>query len=235
MAESLHIDLPEQVVTDTPATAATLPKRPRESFKTRLVNLIAQNGTQLFHSSDRHPYATVTIDDHRETMSLLGRDFSEYLSRDFYNKAKKVVGSSDLKDATRVLSASAKQHGPQDDVFIRVARVGDVIWLDLGRPQWDAVKVTRDGWTIVANPKVKFRRSRGLLPLPAPVHGTDSLAVMFKQLINITDPILLIAWLVGALRGRKRIRSSALTENTAPERPRRRDSCGASSIPTRLI
>ena len=203
MAESLHIDLSEQVVTDTPSTAATLPKRGRESFKTQLVNLTTKNGTQLFHSSDRHPYATVTIGDHRETMSLRGRDFSEYLSRDYYNKAKKVVGSSDLKDAIRVLAASAKHHGPQDDVFIRLARVGDVIWLDLGRRQWDAVKVTRDGWTIVANPEVKFRRSPGLLPLPAPVHGTDSLAVMFKQLINITDPMLLIAWLVGALRGRK--------------------------------
>lgn len=182
--------------------AASLPKR-SASFKTQLVRLIAQNGTVLFHSPDGQPYATVTIGSHRETMHLAGRAFSDYLSREYYNARKKVVGGSDLKDAIRVLTASAKHAGPQQDVFIRLARVDDVVWLDLGRPQWDAVKITSNGWSVVANPEVKFRRSRGLLALPEPVRGTESLTEMLKKLINIADPMLLIAWLVGALRGRK--------------------------------
>ena len=49
------------------------------SFKTQLVRLISQNGTLLFHSPDGHPYATVTIGTHRETMSLSGRAFSDHL------------------------------------------------------------------------------------------------------------------------------------------------------------
>ncbi len=184
-------------------TPADTPKKRAASFKTQLVRLIAQNGTQLFHSPDGQPYATVTIATHRETMHLAGRAFSDYLSREYYNVKKIVVGGSDLKDAIRVLTASAKHSGPQHDVFIRLARVDDVIWLDLGRPQWDAIKITATGWSIVATPDVKFRRSRGLLPLPAPVRGTDSLTAMLKTLINIADPMLPIAWLVGALRGRK--------------------------------
>lgn len=181
---------------------ADQPKR-SASFKTQLVRLIAQNGTQLFHSPDGHPYATVTIATHRETMHLAGRAFSDYLSREYYNAKKIVVGGSDLKDAIRVLTASAVHAGPQHDVFIRLARVGDVIWLDLGRQQWDAIKITRNGWSVVATPDVKFRRSPGLLALPEPVRGTDSLTVLLKKLINVADPMLLIAWLVGALRGRK--------------------------------
>jgi hypothetical protein len=102
-----------------------------------------------------------------------------------------------------VLTASAIHHGPQQDVFVRLARVGDVIWLDLGRPQWDAIKITRDGWSIVAAPDVKFRRSPGLLALPEPAGGIESLTMMLTQLINVDDPMLLIAWLLGALRGRK--------------------------------
>jgi len=82
-------------------------------------------------------------------------------------------------------------------VFVRLARVGDVIWLDLGRPEWDAVKVTGDGWTIVASPEVRFRRSRGLLALPEPVRGTKTLREMVEALINVADarlPILLVGW-----------------------------------------
>jgi hypothetical protein len=181
----------------------TPPKKPSTSYKTQLVRLIAQNGTVLFHSPDNQPYATVKIAEHHETMHLGGRAFCDYLSREYYLARQKVVGGGDLKDAIRVLTASAKHRGPQHDVFIRLARVDDVIWLDLGRPQWDAIKVTASGWSVVATPEVKFRRSRGLLALPEPVRSTDSLTVMLKKLINIPDPMLLIAWLLGALRGRK--------------------------------
>jgi len=183
-------------------TAAPAPRR-TASTKTKLVRLMSQNRTVLFHSPDGHPYATVNIGDHCETMSLASRAFTDYLSREYYNAKNAVAGGSDLKDAIRVLTASAKHKGPQHEVFIRLARVGDTIWLDLGRPKWDAIKITADGWTIVAAPDVKFRRSHGLLALPVPVRGTDTLPVMLKQMINIGDPMLLIAWLVGALRGRK--------------------------------
>jgi hypothetical protein len=102
-----------------------------------------------------------------------------------------------------VLSASAKHSGPEQRVHVRVARVGDVIWLDLGRPDWSAIKITAAGWQPVAAPEVKFRRPRGLLALSAPQAGTDPLDVMLKRLLNVFDPMLLSAWMVGALRGRK--------------------------------
>ncbi len=183
--------------------AVDAPKKRAASFKTQLVRLMASNGNLLFHSPDSQPYTTVKIGAHHETMHLASRLFSDYLSREYYNAKKLVVGGSDIKDAVRVLTASARHHGPQHDVFIRLARVGQVVWLDLGRPEWDAVKITAEGWSIVADPDVKFRRSRGLLALPIPVRGTNSLTTMLKALINVSDPMLLIAWLVGALRGRK--------------------------------
>jgi hypothetical protein len=178
------------------------PKKRSASYKTQLVNLITQNGTQLFHSSDGSPYARVKVGGHHETLHLGGSAFNEYLTREYFNAKKKVVGNSDLKDAVRVLIASAKMHGPQHEVFVRIARVNDVIWLDLGRPQWDAVKITAGEWSVVAEPDVKFRRSRGLLALPTPVGGSENLGTMLKKLINVADPMLLIAWLLGALRGR---------------------------------
>ena len=188
---------------DTVETPLTAPKKRNASFKTQLVRLVTANGSLLFHSPDQQPYAAVKIKDHYETMHLASRTFSDYLSREYYNAKKIVVGSSDLKDAIRVLTASAKHNGPQHEVHIRVARVGQVIWLDLGRPEWDAIKITAEGWSVVAEPDVRFRRSRGLLALPIPVKGTCSLTMMLKALINVDDPTLLIAWLVGALRGKK--------------------------------
>jgi hypothetical protein len=185
----------------TPPTVT--PKKRAASFKTQLVRLMAANGSLLFHNPEKEPYTTVKVGEHHETMHLTSRAFSDFLSREYYNHKKIVVSSGDLKDAVRVLTASAKHHGPKHDVFIRLARVEQTIWLDLGRSEWDAIKITEHGWFYVTEPEVRFRRSRGLLALPLPERGACSLTTMLKTLINIDDPMLLIAWLIGALRGKK--------------------------------
>lgn len=181
------------------------------SLKTQLVQRMLDSDAEFFYSPDGLAYATVAAGEHRETMTLSSRAFSDYLSGVCYATTQKVPGGGDLKDAIRVLIAHAKQSGVQHDVFIRVARLGDEIYVDLGRPEWDAVRITRDGWEVVSKPTVKFRRSRGLLALPLPVRGTESLAVMLKKIINVEDPRLLLSWLHGALRGRKPFAILAIT------------------------
>src|SRR5262249_58910962 len=39
------------------------------------------------------------------------------------------------------------------------------IWIDLGRREWNAVRVTLDGWQIVPNASVPFVRTGTMLPL----------------------------------------------------------------------
>jgi hypothetical protein len=79
---------------DVETTAPAEKEKRAASFKTQLVRLIANNGTHLFHGRDGQPYATVTIGGHRETMHLASRAFSDYLSREYYNARKLVVGGS---------------------------------------------------------------------------------------------------------------------------------------------
>jgi hypothetical protein len=78
---------------------------------------------------------------------------------------------------------------------------GAAIWLDLGDPLWRGVRITPGAWDVVAEVPVKFRRKRGMLPLPEPVRG-GSLEEFF-DLVNLpTDElrVLLVAWLLKAFR-----------------------------------
>jgi len=56
-------------------------------------------------------------------------------------------------------------------VYVRVAKVGDKIYLDLCNSTWQAVGIDARGWRIVDNPPVRFRRTPGMLPLTAQVAG----------------------------------------------------------------
>jgi hypothetical protein len=65
--------------------------------------------------------------------------------------------------------------------------------------QWRAIEVTKDGWRVVQNPPVMFRRGAGARPLPMPVRGGTLDAL--RSLVNAGDDsqwLLMLSWLVGA-------------------------------------
>jgi hypothetical protein len=71
------------------------------------------------------------------------------------------------------------------------------VWVDLCDDTWRAVRITHAGWTVEAQPAVRFRRSELLAPLPAPITGGTF--DLLRPLMNVADedwPAVL-AFLVG--------------------------------------
>jgi hypothetical protein len=169
------------------------------SQATELVELAAD--AELFHSPDGEGFATLEIDAHRETWPLRTKTFRRWLARRFYTEHDKAPGTQAIQDAINVLESQAQFDGPEYPVFTRLADHHGAIYLNLANEAWEAVEITATGWRVVAEPPVKFRRMRGMLPLPPPVGG-GSLAEL-RPLLNISDDrdwILLKAWLIQALR-----------------------------------
>jgi hypothetical protein len=177
-------------------------KRPTMSAAEMLVT-IAQIAP-VFRAVDGDTcYATVEIDGHRETWPVRSKGFRRWLVGKFYEFERKPPGGQAVADALGVIEARAQFGGAVHAVHVRVGGTDDAIYLDLANAAWDVVKITADGWRIVADPPVKFRRPRGMLPLPTPKTGghIDELC----HFVNIESPeqwALLVAWLVAAL-GRK--------------------------------
>src|SRR5262245_54913955 len=102
-----------------------------------------------------------------------------------------------------VLEGLALYDGPTVETFIRVRGHGGKLYVDLGDPEWRAVEIDAAGWRVVNDPPVRFRRPRGMVPLPEPVRG-GSLDEL-RQLVNVRDDaswLMLVGWLAGALRDR---------------------------------
>ena len=75
--------------------------------------------------------------------------------------------------------------GPKVDVPVRFARSRDAIYLDLCNDQWNAIQITADGWRVMDNPQVMFRRGAGARPLPVPTKGGTLNAL--RPLLNAGD------------------------------------------------
>ncbi len=192
---------------DSPTAGATTTKTapPGPSQATKIVDLTIKNGADLFHDADGDEYATVIVGGHRETIALHSRACEQGLAHDYFRVTKSVPTASAVRDAQNVLAAKARQ-GEERSVFVRLARQGNTVWLDLGNADWQVVKVTATGWEIVSMPDVRFRRPGGLMALPTPVRGQARLADLLQTVINVheqADLQLIMGWLVGAMRGEK--------------------------------
>lgn len=204
LGEELLQMLSEEELTTVAEALGIESKKERETQAQALVNLALTAGVELFHDPEGKAYATVPINGHKETWPITARGsgpFRNWLRRLFYEKHGKPPGSQALQDAVGVLEAKAQFDGPEYPVFTRLAEKDGRIYLDLGNETWEAVEVGPDGWRVVSYPPVKFRRAKGMLPLPHPEPGGS--IEELRRFVNVPDEAswrLLVAWLIAALR-----------------------------------
>ena len=95
--------------------------------------------------------------------------------------------------------------GGQHRVFLRVGECDGDIVVDLCDDQWRAVRVSADGWKVVAPTPAKFMRRPGMVSLPLPVAGDITELDPFLNL-NGEERALFLACLVSDFRPVGRIR-----------------------------
>lgn len=206
-------DLPE---TETPpaAEAATAPQHesneptasaPASSGRKRAPQRDVLIGLtelcDLWHDSYRTAFVTFPVHGHRENWPVRSREFRMWLSGRFFEETGSAIGGQALEDGIRILEARAVNDGPQHAPATRVGREHHCMYLDLGDSTWRAIEVDGQGWRAVKDPPIKFIRSIAMRPLPEPEAGGS--IEDLHEFLNLRDPadaMLVIAWLVAALR-----------------------------------
>lgn len=157
---------------------------------------------ELFSTPRQEAYVALESGGHRETWPLRTKPFKTWLARRYYHTHHGAPGSQALQDALAVLEGKALFEGGVHEVAVRVAEHEGAVYLDLADEHWQAIRIDAEGWQVVANPPVRFRRAPGMRPLATPVQG-GSLREL-REYVNVTDEDwpLLVGWLLASLRGR---------------------------------
>ena len=157
-------------------------------------------GVELFHAADMTAYADLDINGHRETWPVKSKGFSRWLARAFYQETRGAAGSDAIQAALNVIEAKAHHDAVEREAYVRIARLGGKIYVDLCDKAWRAIEIDADGWRVVDAPPVRFRRASGALELPVPVSGGSIEDLLpFFNLLNKRDFILVVAWALAAL------------------------------------
>jgi hypothetical protein len=156
---------------------------------------------EVFHTAGGVAYADLITDGHRETWPIRSKRFRTWMRRCYYQATGRAAGAAVIGSALDLLEARAQFDAPERAVSMRVAEHAGRLYLDLADEHWRAVAIDRDGWKVVGCPSVRFRRSAVMLPLPLPERGGSIETLRpFLNLSNQNDFVLVVAWLLAALR-----------------------------------
>ncbi len=156
---------------------------------------------ELFHTATGATFADIIIDNHRETWAIRSKRFRTWLRRCYYRATGAAPSAAEIRTTLDLLEARAQFDAPERVVNIRVGEHAGRLYLDLADEHWRAVEIGPDGWRVLGCPPVRFRRSPGMLPLPVPEHGGSIEPLrFFLNLSNQNDFVLILAWLLAALR-----------------------------------
>lgn len=181
--------------------APEAPEIPEGATQVEQLILLA-GAADLFHDADREGYAEIPLGGHRETWPVMSRGFEQWLQWRFHQVLGGAPAREPLRRAIDQIKATAAFASPQRAVFTRIAAVDGAIYLDLADAACRVLRIDHWGWRIDPSPPVRFRRARGLRPLPDPVRGGS--IELLRPYLNVAsddDFILAVSWLLAALRG----------------------------------
>lgn len=201
--EKAGLASPGSPETNGRAAAADAKEEERKPTQSELLVRCAARA-DLFHTPAGDAYATVPVNDHRETHPVKAKGFRRWLVRAYFERYDRPPGNQALQDALGLLEARAEFDGTEREVYVRSAQHGGSVYLDLADEDWRVVEITAAGWRVMGGEAapVRFRRPRGMLALPMPSAG-GGCGGLLRRFINVSDVEglrLIVAWLVAALR-----------------------------------
>jgi hypothetical protein len=195
-----------------PKRSATRPKEKAErgSQASFLVELAVAR-CELFCDLQDEPYAAFAVahsegETHRETHKIRSRSFNRWLRLLYFHERNGAPSSEAMSSASKTIEAKAHYDGVRHDVFLRSANLNDRVYVDMCNARWQAILIDGDGWRLIDDVPVHFRREPGMQPLPAPsVIDPKKGIARLKEVLCLRDErdlVVIVAWELAALAAR---------------------------------
>ena len=157
---------------------------------------LLESGIELLfnNNTEDKAFAAIHINGHREIIPIhKSKRLDLFVRKTYYDKTGDTIGSDVLKEVVDTLEAKALFDGPVKTLDLRINKdpYDDIVyWYDLCNENWEAIRITKNGWNIVKSDEVPivFRRysSQQAQVYPSKNYPSDIMD-QFLKLINLKD------------------------------------------------
>jgi hypothetical protein len=125
-------------------------------------------------------------------------NFGGDLMRRYMELTGKIPSERAINDAIRVLINDSHLYDPVP-VYLRNARLGEFLYIDLGDSTGRAVEIKPGSWSIIERPPVYFRRTNLTGRFPTPIAGGEIHKLFTIVNIPSISENLIIGWLIASM------------------------------------
>lgn len=163
----------------------------QEPTKTKLsIENLEKYTEKLFVDEYKIPYAVIQIEDHLEVLPINSKHFTNLCRMKIYEQEGRIMDNQAINDVSSLLTAQAHfGHKEQINLQLRTAsRINneELVWYyDLTNKNWEFIKITSTGWSVVNN-EIQFKRYNNQQPqvTPSREYEPDTFD-QFMKLVNI--------------------------------------------------
>lgn len=176
-------------------------KKKKKTQEDILIEIGLSNVETLFEDQYKEPFARIRVNKHCENWPVRSTNFRRWLGQLYYRKNERACNPEATRTAICSLEAHAMFNGAGTiELHNRCAWKGDAIWYDLSNETWQAVKVTCNGWEIIDDPPILFRRFANQTSQVIPAKkGSIERLLEITNLKDEKSKILAQVWLVSTI------------------------------------
>lgn len=172
----------------------------KKSQADKLVDIVNEKHSdiELFYDEFKQPFAYINTGGRGEIWSCNGKQFKYWLSHLFWKMEHKIPHSNAVANALAVICGIALNEGKEYKLNNRIAQREGAIWYDLSNENWEAVRISKNGWQIVKIPPILFKRQTHQQNQTTPTANGD--IKEFLSFVNVRDEnkLLLLVYLVSS-------------------------------------
>ncbi len=171
----------------------------KKTITRKLVELVKE-GADLWRNQTGEVWATLKVENHHENYPAHSTSFRRWLTGRYWKRYGDAANEKAVKGAIEVVDHLG-QSSPEHKVYLRYGRLSDRLYVDLGGTSWNAVEVTPNGWRVVENPPVKFRRTKNSGAMSIPVRGGS--VDLLRRVLPLSDDAwcLVQGFILDAMKG----------------------------------
>lgn len=172
-------------------TPIAITKKKKPGVVETLVSFGMNNITSFFKDQIGTQFVRFPVNNHLEHWPSASKQFRTWLQGLYFKAENKSVYPEAMQQTINTLETIAEHDDTVENNIItlhnRTCEHDNAIWYDLSNEQWQAVKITKDGWDITDKPPPLFRRRPHQKPHVQPKPNGD-LSKLYPFLKGIEDP-----------------------------------------------
>lgn len=174
----------------------------KTSKATLIKSLLKRFIKELYKTPEGIGFGQITIDGHDEIIRIDSPRFKDWALMTYEMEYRNVPPGEALKMGIQSINSESRLYGLEKPIFLRVGEYNGNIYIDLCNKDWEVVEITKEGFRVLKESPILFRKSQDMGELPIPIYreGKYDYRLLYKHL-NVSTPEqldIITAWVLGS-------------------------------------